>query len=290
MRRLIINADDLGITEGVNRAILEASQQGVVTSATLMANGLALQDAVVRLNSLPERSRLSVGCHLSLVDGVPLSAPENVRTLLDGGREFGRTVGKFGLAAMRRKFSSAEIEREASAQFQALTDSGIKISHFDAHKHAHMFPEVLEPALKAAAGCGIRAVRNPFESTHPLPFSTLLQYPKLLKRYLQVKLLNTMQAKWKSLVQRFGFATPDGSLGVIVTGNIDRTLLRALLEHMPEGTWELVCHPGYNDAALGKVRTRLRQSREQEQALLTSPETQEFLDKLGIELISYHQL
>lgn len=290
MRRLIINADDLGLTEGVNRAILHAHQDGVVTSATLMANGAALQEAAARVRSLPATPKFSVGCHLSLVDGRPLSAPKSIPTLLSGNSEFRQSISELGIAARRGRLSAAEIEIEATAQFHALQTAGIAISHFDAHKHAHMFTGILEPALNAAAACGIKAVRNPFESSSPLPFSALLRHPKLLERYMQVKLLHSMRSKWHLIVQRSGFATTDGSLGIIVTGDLDERLLRNALEYMPEGTWELVCHPGYDDAELAGIRTRLRASREQELALLTSPETRRLIDNLGIELISYSQL
>ncbi len=253
-----------------------------------MANGVALHDAVAQLSSLPPG--FSVGCHLSLVDGQPTSDPSRVRTLLDGSNEFRRTIGKFAFAASSGKLDAQEIEREASAQFQRLLDSGVQLSHFDAHKHAHMFPQVLEPVLKAAAECGIRKVRNPFEPSEPLPITVLARKSTLLKRYLQVKALATMGRKWTNIVQRFGFATPKGSLGIIATGDLDRDLLRVLLQAMPDGTWELVCHPGYDDNDLTNARTRLRASRERELSLLTSPETKEFLKYEGIELISYHDL
>lgn len=290
MRRLIINADDLGLTEGVNHAILRAHQEGVVTSATLMANGSALQDAVTLVRNLSSQKRFSVGCHLSLVDGVPVSEPAEVRTLLDGGKELRQTIGRFGIAARRGHISADEVEREATAQFRMLQNAGVKLSHFDAHKHAHMFPEILKPSLKAAANCGVRAVRNPFEGARPLPFSVLASNPNLLKRYFQVMGLRTMRSKWMRIVRQFGFKSPDGSLGVIVTGDLDARLFRAVVENMPEGTWELVCHPGYDDAGLAKVRTRLRAAREHELALLTSPETQHVIGRLGIELISYSEL
>ena len=290
VRRLIINADDLGLTEGVNRAIFEAASNGIVTSATFMANGAALQDALCRLNSLSAEDRPSIGCHLCLVDGSPLSAPKDISSLLQADGEFCRTIGKFGLAARRGTISADHIEHEATAQFHFLQSLGVRLSHFDAHKHSHMFPEVLEPALKAAVVCGIRKVRNPFESTHPLPFSLLAQYPNLLKRYFQVKVLGTMRSKWRRLVQRYGLNCPDGSLGVIVTGDLDETILRVIFEQMPEGTWELVCHPGYDDNGLAQTRTRLRASREQEHTLLTSKKTRSIIERLGIELISYNEL
>lgn len=289
MRRLIINADDLGLTPGVNRAILESNQRGVVTSATLMANSAAFTDAVACVQSL-RGSKLSVGCHLVLVDGEPVTPAEKVPSLTKHSSEFRRGIGELALAARTRKLDPAEIETEAVAQFRKIGSSGLQPSHFDTHKHSHLFPEILIPALRAAQACNILAVRNPFEPANPLPLSFLARYRKLLKRYFQLRLLRTMRSNWLRRVQEAGLKTPDGSFGVITTGDVDMTLIRALLENMPDGTWELVCHPGYNDADLDKVRTRLRTSRVHELELLTSPDVRQLIDSLGIQLISYNEL
>lgn len=289
MRRLIINADDLGLTPGVNRAIFEANANGVVTSATLMANSVAFSNAVEGVRSLPT-DRFSVGCHLVLVDGVPITQPDRVSSLVATSSEFRQGIAGLALAAQRRKLEPAEIETEAIAQFKKIWSAGIQATHFDSHKHAHMFPNIIGPALRAARSCGITRVRNPFEPAKPLPLSYLRRNRTLLKRTLQVRALRMMRSKWLRLVKDNGFKTPDGSFGVITTGDVDATLLRALLENMPEGTWELVCHPGYNDADLDKVRTRLRASRVHELELLTSPETKSLIESLGIELITYNDL
>ena len=289
MRRLIINADDLGLTQGVNRAIFEASTTGVVTSATLMANSAAFANAIESIRSR-SGARFSVGCHLVLVDGAPITQPERVPTLLKTSSDFRQGIGELALAAQRRKLDPAEIETEAVAQFRKIWSAGVQISHFDSHKHAHMFPHILGPSLRAARSCGITRVRNPFEPPSPLPISYLRQNRTLVKRLLQVRALRLMRSKWLREVKDAGFKTPDGSLGVITTGDVDATLLRALLQNMPDGTWELVCHPGYNDPDLDKVRTRLRSSRAQELELLTSPETRRLIDSLGIELITYNEL
>lgn len=288
MRRLIINADDLGLTPGVNRAIFEANASGVVTSATLMANSAVFADAVTGAKS--RATSLSVGCHLVLVDGAPITPPDRVSSLLKTSSDFRQGIGELALAAQLRKLSPAEIETEAVAQFKKLWSAGIQPSHFDSHKHSHLFPQVLGPALRAARSCGITRVRNPFEPAKPLPLAFLRRNRTLLKRALQVRALRVMRSRWLRLVKDAGFKTPDGSFGVITTGDVDATLLRALLENMPEGTWELVCHPGYNDADLDKVRTRLRGSRVHELELLTSPETRRLIDTLGIELITYNDL
>jgi len=288
VRRLIINADDLGLTPGVNRAILEANATGVVTSATLMANSAAFVNAVECVRS--PSPRLSVGCHLVLVDGVPITQPERVSSLVKPSSMFRQGIGELAFAAQRRKLDPAEIETEAVAQFKKIWSAGIQPSHFDSHKHSHMFAQVLAPALRAARSCGITRVRNPFEPANPLPLAYLRRNRTLLKRALEVRALRILRPKWLRLVKESGFKTPDGSFGVITTGDLDRTLFRALLENMPEGTWELVCHPGYNDVDLDRIRTRLRASRVHELELLTSSETKHLIDSLGIELITYNDL
>ena len=105
-----------------------------------------------------------------------------------------------------------------------------------------------------------------------------------------MKMLNRWAAAFARIVAEAGMATPDGILGIVATGSMDDRMLRLILQNLPDGTWELVCHPGYNDGALSKVRTRLRQSREVELQLLTSPATRKWLTEGEIELISYKAL
>ena len=254
-----------------------------------MANSAAFTDAVDTIQSLPDR-RLGVGCHLVLVDGKPISEANEVPSLTNRSTEFRPGIGELALSARMNKLKPEEVEAEAVAQFKKIQSAGIHASHFDTHKHSHLFPEILEPALRAARTCNIPAVRNPFEPTNPLPLSFLARYRKLLKRYFQLRLLRTMRSKWLRKVREAGLKTPDGSFGVITTGDVDMTLIRALLENMPEGTWELVCHPGYNDADLDKIRTRLRASRAQELEILTNPDLRRLIESLNIELISYNEL
>ena len=185
MRRLIINADDFGLTAGVNRAIIEAHRRGVVSSATLMAGGGAFAEAAQFAQGLP---KLSVGCHVVLVDGTPLLPADQVSTLLGGGNgnaEFRRGLGEFASAALRRRIDPAQVEAEATAQMRQLQAAGITLSHFDTHKHAHMFAAILRPLLRAARACGVPAVRNPFAPVKPLAFAHLLRRPRLWKRRLQ---------------------------------------------------------------------------------------------------------
>jgi chitin disaccharide deacetylase len=292
VRRLIINADDFGLTAGVNRAIHEAHEGGIVTSATLMANSQAF-DGAVNIASHAINPGFSVGCHVVLVDGAPLLPPEQVPTLLgsgNGAQQFRGSLNDFVVASFRRKLNPEEIEAEASAQIERIQSAGIRPSHFDTHKHAHMFPAVLRPLLRAAKARGVRAVRNPFGQVWPLPLASLLRTREVWTRFAQLNVLRNFAAGFRREVEAHGLRTTDGSLGALVTGVLDLKLFTAIVESIPDGTWEFVCHPGYNDAALDQVHTRLRQSREQELSLLTSSEAKELLQRRGIELISYHEL
>src|SRR4029077_3110631 len=110
------------------------------------------------------------------------------------------------------------------------------------------------------------------------------------KRWLEVRATHMLSARFRHAAELAGIAMPDGTLGIIATGALDRPLLRSIIQNIPEGTWEMVCHPGYDDAKLGAVHTRLRASRAQELQLLTAVETRNLLEENRIQLISYHDL
>ena len=282
------------MTAGINRGIAEAQQRGIVTSATLMAKSRAFDEAAGLARSLGSNAHFSVGCHVVLLDGQPVLPPERVGTLLQPGGQNGSyfrvNLNDFVVASFRGKLQSDEIEAEATAQIQRLRTAGVEPSHFDTHKHAHMFPAILRPLLRAARACNVRAVRNPFGQVWPLPLGDVLRRRQLWKRFAQLNVLRNFATRFRDEVEAHGLRTTDGSVAVLVTGILDLKLFSRIVDNLPEGTWEFVCHPGYNDEDLGKVRTRLRQSRAQELALLTSPDAREALQQRGIELISYHQL
>lgn len=293
MRRLIVNADDFGLTAGVNRAIVEAHQKGIVTSATLMACGNAFDDAIGLCRRVPT---LSVGCHVVLVDGSPL-LPEQASTLLEksigsgnsnshvhshpASAQFQRSLGKFALSAICGLYSEEEIEAEVTAQIRKLQSAGVQVSHIDTHKHTHIFPKVLAPLLRAAKACGVQNIRNPFE---PLRFAYMTGE---WKRTMQMGMLQIYARNFRRSVNEAGLSTPDGSLGIVAAGVLDERLLKKIINVMPDGTWELVCHPGYHDSALRNTTTRLLKSREIERDALISLKNEGVLTQQSIQLISY---
>ena len=281
MRRLIVNADDFGLTEGVNRGITEGHERGIVTSATLMACGKRFDQAASLTKELP---RLSVGCHVVLVDGQPMAKPAEILSLLvTGSSNFQERLMAFAARAASGKLDESQIEVEISAQIGKLQAAGVRVSHLDSHKHTHMFPVVQRALLRAAKKWGVRAVRNPFE---PLVFAKVGHW----KRQFQLRMMNRFRRNFRQALDQAGIAAPDGCIGIAVTGGLNQDAFRQLIESLPDGTWEFVSHPGYNDRELGQVKTRLRQSREIELGILTSEASKEVLQREQVQLISYRDL
>ena len=283
--RLIVNSDDFGLTRGINRAIAELHMAGVVTSASLMARGPAFDDAV-RLAQA--HHTLGVGCHVVLIDGVPVRSPEHIPSLLGSDREHLRPQLKsFVAALLLGRINVGEVEEEIVAQIQVLQGAGIHVTHVDTHKHTHIFPLVAQALLRAAERTGVRCVRTPFE-----PSWSLRQGQSSFVRRQIVSGTNLFHRRFMNLpqIRNRTVLTTAGTLGISATGSLNQLFLEAILDHLPEGTWELVCHPGYNDTDLDKVITRLRAEREIERGALCEVLSPKALHPQRFELIHYGRL
>ena len=282
MRRLIVNADDFGLTSGVNRGIAKGNSEGIITSATVMANSRAFEEAV-QVAKL--QTSLKTGCHVVLIDGAPLT--RQASTLTTNSSRFRSSLKEFAAAAVRKQISASEIQQEAEAQICRIQAASLNVTHVDSHKHTHMFPHVLRPVLRAAKTCGVRAVRNPFEPWRCWPRSVVFTSPAMWLRAAGVGCFQMFASAFRKAIAEENMITTDGTIGIVATGKLDLPLLLSTLESLPEGTWELVCHPGYSDADLLAAGTRLTQSREVEFEALTSPEVKSLIARRGIGLISY---
>jgi len=255
---------------------MELHSKGALTSATLMARAAATENAIEEALKTPS---LGVGCHVVLVDGEPVLSARDIPSLADRKTgQFHPTLGAFLRLLLTGRIEPAEIEAEAAAQISLLQSRGLRLTHVDTHKHTHMFPAVLRPLLRAARAAGISAIRNPFE---PAGSRRATVGAPLLRR-MEVAVLRRLEPDFLRIVTEEGFTTTDGALGVLATGSLNSATIRSLLGNMPEGTWELVTHPGYNDRELELVRTRLKESRELERQALMA------MDKPDrLELISF---
>jgi len=227
-----------------------------------MARAQATDEAVNLALTLP---KLGVGCHVVLIDGEPVLPASQIPSLIDPRTgHFYPTLSAFLPRLFSGRIRAAEIEAEAGAQIELLQRRGLHLTHIDTHKHSHMFPAVLRSVLRAARARGLAAVRNPFEpawalrATHGAPWL----------RLAQVCMLRALEPVFLRILAEEHFSTTDGTIAIAGTGILDAATIRMLLENLPDGLWELVTHPGYNDADLARVRTRLRASRETERQAL----------------------
>lgn len=289
MRNLIVNADDLGWTVGVNRGISEAHRNGIVTSTSLLANGSAFEDGVRTARKLPG---LGVGVHLNLSDGLPTSPADDVKTLLNEHGKFAGGPESLLLRLTTKSLDLGEVEREWDAQIQKVHASGIRPTHLDGHKHVQMLPGLFAIALRLAKRHGIEAVRVSHEaSSLRSALSNGNEASRVaLKQGVQARGLKLLARDARDMAERAGIATADYFCGIAQTGVLTKSGVQKLLGSLPEGTTELMCHPGYLDEDLRKSSTRLQESRRTELEILTDKAIRKSVAELGIRLINYDQV
>ena len=287
MKNLIVNADDLGWTDGVNRGIVEAFHHGIVTSTSLLANGAAFAGGVEAARSAPG---LGVGVHLNLSDGPPVADRETVTSLLNNDGEFAGGPENLLLRRARRGLSLAEVENEWDAQIQKVRDAGISPTHLDGHKHVHMLPGLFEIALKLAKRHDIGAIRVSLEASSlraALSSGSKQNAGVVMKQGVQARGLKLLARDAREQAGRAGISTADYFCGIAQTGELTREGMEQFVKSLPEGTTELMCHPGYADAALQKTPTRLQDSRQTELRILTDTGIRNLVASMGIRLIDY---
>ncbi len=287
MKNLIVNADDLGWTDGINRGILEAFHHGIVTSTSLLANGAAFAGGVEAARSAPG---LGVGVHLNLSDGPPVADRETVTSLLNDDGKFAGGPESLLLRRARRGLRLAEVESEWDAQIQKVRHAGIAPTHLDGHKHVHMLPGLFEIALKLAERHDIGAIRVSLEASSlraALSSGKKQHAAVVLKQGVQARGLKLLARDAREQAGHAGISTADYFCGIAQTGELTREGVAQFVKSLPEGTTELMCHPGYTDAALQKTHTRLQDSRQTELQILTDTGIRNLVASLGIRLIDY---
>lgn len=287
MKTLIVNADDLGWTEGVNRGIAETHRKGLVTSTSLISNGRAFASALQVARANPE---LGVGVHLNLSNGPPTADQAKLPSLLNPAGEFEGGPESLLLRIATRSLSLEEVDLEWDAQICKVRDSGISPTHLDGHKHIQMLPGLFEIALRLAKKHGIRAIRIAHEESKLrvlLASGGEQKTGTALKQGVQARGLKFLARDARELADHAGLCTTDYFCGIAQTGILTRAGVENLLNHLPDGTTELMCHPGYADEALHVSPTRLQDSRRIELDILTDSRVRKLVATRGIRLISY---
>jgi hopanoid biosynthesis associated protein HpnK len=286
MKRLIVNADDFGLSHSINRGILVAHRDGILTSTSLVANGLAFDDATVSSRQFPQ---LSVGVHLNVSEGVPVSLAPRIPSLVNKAGELHLKPLRLWIGLLRRQINLEEIQAEWRAQIMKVLGSGVTPTHLDGHLHVHVLPQLSPIVIGLAREFDIRNVRCPvedLEATLPLVWR-IGGATALLKRSAIAYGVSSFAQRFKKRLHAAGLVCPDAFFGLAHTGFLDAEGLSALLALVPNGTTELMCHPGYDSAEMKSLGGSLTHQREAEVLALISPGTREALGRFGIRLINF---
>ena len=281
VRKLIINADDFGISPQVNEAVEQAQARGVLTSATIITNLADFVDAVAIAKRLP---RLGIGVHLNLFNSKPVSDDWRVRSLLDSGGSFRYSPNALAFVSMFSHRIRTAIRIELAAQIQKLIDSGIEPTHLDSHKHIHFFPSIYPIVCSLARQVGIPAIRYCYEpaavSNVPWPLPT----PEGKKVAGQMRLM-----AWFNRLYDKGLSKAEQTLGLSHLGRIDTNFFKAVSLYTEAQIFEVMTHPSSEDdpADSGKP---FKLNRKAELEALCDERTKKYLQEAGIELTHYGYL
>ena len=280
-KRIIINADDFGLCDGVNKAVAQAHTDGVLTSATIMANMPAANEAVEIAKQLPN---LGVGVHLTLNEGRPVSKDTCVHCLLNGDGQFAYSPSKLSLLSIARHKIRNAIRTELAAQIQWAIDNGLSPTHLDSHKHIHSFPAIFSIVCDLARQFEICAIRFTLEpkqlSAKPWPLSS--KGGKIRAAIVRI------MAKINKM-QNSSFLKSDVLLGIAHTGKIDVNFFKAVALYNSTATAEVMTHPGFIDG-LDQEKTRLLNQRKIELEALCDARTKQYFEDAKIKLVHYGQL
>ena len=271
MKRLIISADDFGLTKGINEGIIRCAREGIVTSASVMANMPDFEQAVGLAGKCPG---LAIGVHLNLVKGGPLQPAGEVRSLVANRGVF-YTLPRFTVRLASGKIELAEAEKELRSQIEKALNAGLKPTHLDSHRHFHVYPPLLKLVIKLAKEYQIDKIRC------PVGLSAL---PGSLKEFILSSL---------SRIARFNLDAADighnDKFFELVKVESKSDYLRAMAgfcENLQDGVTELDCHPGVVTADLDGIEATIH-NRERQGKILTDPALPGVLQKHEIRLINY---
>jgi predicted glycoside hydrolase/deacetylase ChbG (UPF0249 family) len=272
MRRLIINADDFGLSKSINEGISRCVHGGMLNSVSVVSGGCASDEALLFIK---QNTSLDVGVHLILTEERPLLSKDAVPSLVERNGRFPKTWGRFILLFCIGKIKILDIELELGAQINKILKTGIKITHLDSHCHIHVFPPILDLVIKMAKLNNISYVRVPVER---ITFKDMFS-----KRWLKIIILAFFSFMAKKTLSKHNIRSADFVLGVYNSGNLNLSNLykgfRAV-SVVDSGIFELVCHPGTSKTNLDYPKWGYHW--EEETRLLTSAEIKRLAADWGI--------
>jgi hopanoid biosynthesis associated protein HpnK len=281
-RRLIVNADDFGISEAVNEAVIRASTEGVLTSCSLMVTGEAFEHAVRLAHAHPD---LAVGIHLVTVMGRAVLPPASIPTLVDAAGNFVSSPIRAGLKYYFSPPARRELRQELCAQFDKFAATGLRLSHIDGHLHMHVHPVIFRAALEFGIRYGVRHMRVPQEE-YRLAVNFRRQYAG--KKALYTLLFSLFARRMKRQLGASDFGYAERVYGNLHSGQMDEQYFLYMLDNLHAATNEIYFHPAVYPA--GCMLNIAEQQCMREFAALTSPRVCRRAQELGIELMNYVDL
>lgn len=279
LRYIIINADDFGRHAEINRAVEEGLVHGCLRSATVMPGGTAFAGAI---DIARRHEELGLGVHFTLVDGHPILPPEEIPSLVGSEGDFLPDHTALLKRYLKGGVNLEEVRRELAAQLQKIEATGIPISHVDSHQHMHTLPGIIDIVLDLAARAGIRAVRTPRTPLFAGAFGGLGQLVGRLG-------LSTLARLAACKAHRRGLLTPDNFAGIVAGEAVSEGELLHLIAHLPQGTTEVMMHPGMKNDVL-QEDSGWQHDFEAELAAILSPRVGEALRKAEVEPVNFRHL
>ena len=279
LRYIIINADDFGRHAEINRAVEEGLVHGCLRSATVMPGGAAFAGAI---DIARRHEELGLGVHFTLVDGHPILPTEEIPSLVGAEGDFLPDHTALLKRYLKGGVNLEEVRRELAAQLQKVEATGIPISHVDSHQHMHTLPGIIDIVLDLAARAGIRAVRTPRTPLFAGAFGGLGQLVGRLG-------LSTLARLATCKAHRRGLLTPDNFAGIVAGEAVSEGELLHLIAHLPQGTTEVMMHPGTKNDVL-QEDSGWQHDFEAELAAILSPRVGEALRKAEVEPVNFRHL
>lgn len=284
---LIVNADDYGLTGGVNRGIEEAHERGVVTSTTVLAAG----EAAAAAGDLPRRfPELGIGLHVNLTLGGPASDPALVPTLVDRDGRF-HEEHELLRRLLRGRIASGDVRREVLAQAGRLRALGLRPTHFDGHRGIAFWPGVLGPVAAAAKEAGIPAVRSQrVWVVRNGAVGARARWAWRLSRPRRLVGEAARRTASRRLAGAFAMPAWRTATNVVVGEPDDESRWPRLVSSLPHAVCEIVTHPAYPDERLAALTPNLCESRLGELHALTDPGLRERIESRGLRLMTFASL
>lgn len=277
MKKLIINADDLGLNECINNGIIDCYKNGILTSATIMANMPVFNHAV---ELIKQNRGLGVGVHLNITTGKPLNQLSDVSYVIDKNGFFLKNPFLLIRKVWGKKKCLDQIEKEFRAQIKKTLAAGIEVTHLDSHKHIHCYPAIYSVVVKLARDFGIKKIRHINEEiSHLFPFRSMLN----------TVVLNFLSHNNMRNLREFNILHPDFSFGILLCGGLNVYNFEKILKDLKDGTTEIMVHPGFCCEKLRQTSFLIK-SREEETRILLSQRIKDTIKQENIKLISYREL